>query len=176
MSYPPLSQLPHAGEILVEAADILDSLGHPWWLGSGTALGFARENGFIPHDTDLDFEMVGEPDSPVLEEVRRAFESKGFAQLRYMSFQRALIKRGVIVDVYFWYQRDLELLCDTEWGRMRQPAHLFDNLLMWDFEGRKYPMPNPPEEYCRMRYGDDWRTPKPAKVSGHLDAANIELW
>lgn len=162
--------------MLAEAADVMDSLGSPWWLSSGTALGFVRDGGFIPHDTDLDVEMVAGPDSPKVFDVQRAFESAGWARIRYMPFQRAVIKNGVIFDIYFWYPDDLELVCDTEWGQMRQPAHLFQTLLMWEFQGRRYPMPNPPEEYCRIRYGEDWRTPKRAKVSGHLDAANIQLW
>lgn len=171
----PLSELPHAAEMLVEAADIMDSLGVTWWLSSGTALGFVRDGGFIPHDTDLDAETLGEPDSPSLDRVQEAFEAAGWRKVRYMPFQRALQKRDVIFDVYFFHPDGDDLICDTEWGRMRQAAYLFATPARFAFVGRRYPMPDPPEEYLRVRFGEDWRVPKTSKVSGHLDCANIEL-
>lgn len=169
----PLSEFPHAAEMLAEAAGIMDSLGETWWLSSGTALGFVRENGFIPHDTDLDIEVVETPG--LIAKVQSAFEDAGWTEVRYMSFQRAMKKRGVIFDVYFFQRDGSDIVCDTEWGRMRQPAHLFTDPVPFDFKGETYPMPNPPEEYLRIRFGEDWRTPKSSKVSGHLDCACITL-
>ena len=168
-----LAELPQASEVMSEAADILDRCGK-WWVASGTALGLVRDGGLIPHDTDLDFEMLGEPGSAWLDAVEAEFLASGFAHARRTPFQRVVAKRDVLVDVTFWYV-DGDLVCDHDWGQMRQPAHLFDDLTSVEFAGRTYPLPSPADEYMLIRYGEGWRIPDDRFESGHLYAANLVI-
>src|SRR6185503_20920991 len=112
---------------MAQAANVLDRLA-PWWVASGTALGLVRDGGLIPHDTDIDFEMLGEPGSSWLDVVEAELLAAGFTRTRRTPFQRAVTMADVVVDVTFWYVDGDDLVCDHDWGQMRQPARLFADL------------------------------------------------
>jgi phosphorylcholine metabolism protein LicD len=157
----PLRELPHAPEVLAAGADVLDGLEVKWWLSAGTALGAWRDGGLIPHDTDLDVGVLAQPD--VFASLDRAFSAAGFTTYRQMNYQRAYLHRDVIFDVYVYRRENDYLVADTEVGKLAKPVRLFDELTTLEFAGRVYPMPNPPEEYLRVRYGPKWRTPATSK-------------
>lgn len=165
----PLATKPQASFVLEGGADVLDELGVKWWLSAGTMLGLYRDGGFIPHDTDIDVGVLGEPSK----EMDEAFKSAGYLELRFMPFQRAFQKDNVVFDIYFFQQLNDTLICDCDIGRLIKPASLFDTLGTIEFLGREYPTPNPVETYLEVRYGKDWKIPKTKKDTWEQDAANL---
>ncbi|MEE8045377.1 MAG: hypothetical protein V3T49_00910, partial [Dehalococcoidia bacterium] len=49
-----------------------------------------------------------------------------------------------------------------QWPVLKIPASLHENLKEIDFLGTKFMVPNPPEEYFRLKYGPGWETPQKA--------------
>ena len=69
------------------------------------------------------------------------------------------LKSGTRVD---WHGRWIVDGSTFHYPGVRIPAGLFTDLKEIDFLGEKFLVPNPPEDFLRMKYGPDWMTPKPA--------------
>ena len=64
-------------DILLDLADICEKNNIQWWLSSGTLLGAARHNGFIPWDDDIDIVMLRK-DYKRLERVLHKMQSEEY--------------------------------------------------------------------------------------------------
>lgn len=143
-----------------------------YWAEAGTCLGIVREGNFIGHDSDLDFGVFGWECRDALD---LALKGMGFTFDRERgTFDNGLersywSKDGVKVDIFFFYETG-----DTWWhsawrdsldGTEQEqlffdfPKRLFENLKYVKFMDQVVPLPNPPEEYLALRYGD-WQTPR----------------
>lgn len=166
-----LADQPQAVEVLAEGARLLDMLKVHWWLSAGTALGVYRDGCLIPWDNDLD---VGVREDPgVFDLLDKTFPPSGFESLRSTPYQRAYTRRDVVFDIYVYRVEGDLLVAHTEHGRLVKPARLISELAYVEFGGESYPMPSPPEDYLRVRYGDDWRTPRASKRNWIEDAAHL---
>lgn len=147
--------------VLEEATKQLDD----YWISAGTLLGLYRDNGFIPHDTDLDVEVIGE--SPKLND---SFELVVEAKHMEAPMQTAYRHKdtGVIFDIYHFWEEGADLINISLHGKMTMPAKFVQPL--GEFKGFK--APNNIEKYLEIRYGD-WQTPKQYKVSWEQDANNL---
>jgi glycerol-3-phosphate cytidylyltransferase len=149
-----------------------------WWIGVGTALGYAREGGFIRGDTDidvriaLDFRDQAAAMTRVREVVER-FEAAGFRVIREMHWDRRPMQtaftdtrnRGVVFDIYYFYTSytDGHYVNVNEIGYREKPAHFID-----DLERDHWPahpdipvyLPSPLDDYNEWRWGPEWWTPK----------------
>ena len=167
----PLRQQPHASYVLAKGCDILDELGVMWWLSAGTMLGLHRDGGFIPHDTDLDVGTLETAER--FDEIDDAYFSQGFRLIRAMPCQRAYIYLGTIFDIYSFKRDGDKLLAEMDGlTQVKKWAH-FENLGEIEFEGRKYPTPNPVEDYLETRYGPTWKIPKTKKDPWWVDTINV---
>jgi glycerol-3-phosphate cytidylyltransferase len=149
-----------------------------WWIGVGTALGYAREQDFIAGNTDidvrigLDFRDEAAAVAMAAEVVRR-FEDDGFRLIREMYWDRRPMQTAfidtrnhdVVFDVFYFYT-SYTAGCYVNFndiGSREKPEHLIENLERSHWPGRPditVYLPSPIEEYNRWRWGPEWRVPK----------------
>ena len=152
-----------AAERLKEVKGIFDKLGVVFFLGSGTCLGAIRENRFIPWDDEMDTASViglhGLTEE-MIDRVIDAFTENGY----YVHVGRSarcvdigVVKSSIRAD---WTCHRIIGDSIYEYPAVKSPVRLFTQLKEIDFIGEKFLVPNPPEEYLRIKYGPDWRTPK----------------
>ena len=152
-----------AAERLKEVKRIFDDQGIVFWLGSGTCLGCIRENRFIPWDDEMDTaSVIGMHglDEETVYRTANVFKENGFYprisdSTRYMGV--GLVKDGIRTD---WTCHRIFNGAAIEFPGVKLPLHLFTQPMEIEFIGQKFLLPNPPEEYLRLKYGPEWRTPK----------------
>lgn len=152
-----------AEKLLLEVKAVMDRLGVQFFLRQGTCLGAVRDNAFIPWDDDLDVGVIlgtngftEQSVKPLLASFREIgfyVQSESYDSLIYAS----LLKDNIRVDVLFQRVINEQIY---HWPGIWFPATLFDQLKEINFIGQTFLVPNPPEEYLRIKYGPDWQTPK----------------
>ena len=154
-----------AETLLKEAKQILDQLGIAFFLRHGTCLGAVRDQAFIPWDDDLDIGSVIGLHGLTEEIVEKAaveFRKHGYSaevidSELHMSVD--LKKQGTQMDWTCYRIIDDSIY---QWPVLKIPVGLHKNLKEIEFLGTTFMVPNPPEEYFRLKYGPDWMTPKQA--------------
>ncbi len=155
--------VPIAKGMLKEAKQIMDRLGVVFFLRQGTCLGAVRDNELIPWDDDLDLGSViglNGFTATSIDRVVAAFRDNGyFAKVEgndhYISV--AMIKSSMRMDWTCFRIIDGNIF---HYPGIRFPIRLFSELKEIEFIGEKFLVPNPPEEYLRIKYGTTWMTPK----------------
>ena len=154
-----------AEALLKEAKQILDRLGLVFFLRHGTCLGAVRDNAFIEWDDDLDIGSVIGLHGLTEELVRSAadvFKEHDFEtriEENELNLSVDLKKSGTQMD-WTCYR----IINDSiyQWPVVQIPIGLHTDLKEIDFLGEKFFVPNPPEEYLRLKYGPEWMIPKRA--------------
>ncbi len=161
---PPMD--PAAGErALKEAKGILDPLGVVFLLSSGTCLGAIRDNAFIPWDDDIDLISIIGSNGLTDELVDKAVAT--FREKGYFVYQAAGTERGVqaysMMKDYVRIGWESYRIIDgsiSVYPKTQIPATLFTQPKEITFLGERFLVPNPPEEYLRLKYGEEWMVPK----------------
>ena len=152
-----------AEALLKEAKQILDQLGLVFFLRHGTCLGAVRDNAFIEWDDDLDIGSVIGLHGLTEELVRSAadvFTEHGFdarTEENELHVSVDLKKSGIQMDWTCYRIIDDSIY---QWPVVQIPVSLHTDLKEIDFLGEKFLVPNPPEEYLRLKYGPEWMIPK----------------
>lgn len=132
-----------------------------YWLSAGTMLGLYRDAGPIPHDTDLDFAILGgQCDIRMPEDFKlfRTIEADGKIMQECYIDQR----QNVVVDfAHYWpLPNDKNILYTRgEDGSLYRTSSLALPTKIIFYEDHPYQAPNNIEEYLESWYGD-WRTPR----------------
>ena len=143
---------------------VLNELGIEYWLEAGTCLGAIREKDFVPHDSDID---IGLRDVDQADQLEQALQKAGFNYIHTFGkkdngYEFSYSKHGVKVDFFFFYEDD-NIMWHSAWSGDTQyhydyPKRLFEDLKEIKFRDIDTYVPNPPEEYLTIKYGD-WKTP-----------------
>ena len=167
LKYNPPMDLAVAERNLKEAKQIFDQLGIVFLLGSGVCLGATRDNAFVPWDDDIDLVSVigvnGQTEKTA-DIVAAAFRDKGYfvgeMEGAYSTI-RATVKDYVRMSLEFARIFDDNIYA---YPGIRLPAKFYTQPKEIEFLGEKFLVPNLPEEYLRLKYGDEWTVPKKAGV------------
>ena len=152
-----------AEALLKEAKEILDQLGIVFFLRHGTCLGAVRDKAFIGWDDDLDIgSVIGQHGltEVLVRQAAGVFREHGFAVDVVDSELHISVdmkKSGTQMDWTCYRIIDDYIY---QWPAVQIPAGLHLDLKEIDFLGERYFVPNPPEEYLRLKYGPEWMIPK----------------
>jgi hypothetical protein len=185
--------IPAAHEAFSKGISVLESLNVNHYVSAGTVLGIVRDKGFIKHDTDLDVEIITSYATPVdINAINEAMVKSGFRLIRtvfdddhsnkvpYPKQLAYMTEDNVVFDLWFVYTDvdDGYVVTFSEYGKMKTPASMVSDLTKKRFiiEEKEYDikLPNNLDDYCEMRYGKTWRTPKTSKGPWQDDAGNLE--
>jgi len=148
-----------AMSVLKEASG---GLKNGWWLSAGTLLGFYRDGGFIPHDTDIDVAVIGRQDMSYLPETYRPIRVVTDKDGR--RYQSAYIHdpTNIIFDcLHYWPHPEKEgvFYTESEKGFLYRDKNMIENIVMHDFgELGEWPVPRETEKYLEIWYGT-WQIP-----------------
>jgi hypothetical protein len=152
-----------AAKLLLEVKEVMNRSGVQFFLRQGTCLGAIRDGAFIQWDDDLDLGVIlgvnGFTEQSV-EPLLAVFRESGYyvqSTSSKSTIYATLLKNMMRVDILFHRVIDEQIY---HWPGIWFPVTLFKQLKEINFIGETFLVPNPPEEYLRIKYGPNWQTPK----------------
>jgi hypothetical protein len=166
IKYNPPMDLAVAEIILKEFKQVLERLGVVFLLGSGTCLGATRDRALIPWDDDIDLLSVlgvnGLSEAKV-DAVADALRDKGyFVRELAMANSKGFMTVKNYVRIGLECVRIFDDIIYLFPGGFTIPASMFTQPKEIGFLGDRFLVPNPPEDYLRLKYGEEWMVPKKA--------------
>ncbi|CAG0918037.1 unnamed protein product [Notodromas monacha] len=151
-------------KMLFRAKLALDTLGVPFWLSSGTCLGFFRQCDVIPYTDDVD---IGVFASDYNEDIVNEMERAGFTPLHRFgvlndSLQLSFMHTWFKLDIFFFYDEgDIFWNGGTDLSTGEKFKYPFPKFkLCWtEFLDLLVRVPCPLEPYIQANYGPSWFHP-----------------
>lgn len=153
-----------AWKLLAKAKNLLDHLNIPFWLSSGTCLGYFRQCDFIPYSKDVD---IGIWINDFKSDILPAFSTHdlplthSFGKIED-SFELSFRDEGTKLDVFFFYEeKDHVWNGGTQSRTGKKFKYIFPKFeLCWtEFLELKVRVPCQTEDYIRANYGPNWFEP-----------------
>lgn len=169
----------HAFKTMISCCAVLDILGVTYRLTDGTILGLYRQGDFIPHDNDIDIDVLDYDQVDLIHERMKALQMKLGRKVIYKKKVQQLVYYNddeIVFDMVFWYSDGNKIYNFSERGYQRsQEKRFFENLSQLEYCGKKHPIPSQIEEWLKIRFGSDWRIPKTYKGNWKEDCGDITL-
>jgi hypothetical protein len=161
-------------EFLRDVDEIFNEVGVSYFILGGVCLSIIRNNStrgmLYPDNQDLDIGMIS-TDHVYREKILNALREKGYYIKIYHSgiFGLYAIKtigevddpenEVRILDIHYLYRYE-----NFRWKRLGDSFAVYDDFLfdiekIVEFRGLSLSVPNPPEEYLKQEYGEDWIKP-----------------
>ncbi|XP_077500425.1 ribitol-5-phosphate transferase FKTN-like [Amblyomma americanum] len=150
--------------LLVKVKQLLGELDVPFWISSGTCLGFFRQCDVIPYTTDVDIGVFIKDYKP---EIISAFSTHDIPLTHLFgkvedSYELSFRDRDVKLDIFFFYEED-----DHVWNGGTQARtgkkfkYTFPKFkLCWtEFLDIKLRIPCETQKYIEANYGSNWFQP-----------------
>ncbi len=155
-----------ARTLLGEIKQVMDDHNVVFFLRQGTCLGAVRDGDIIPWDDDIDIGSI--------------YGFHGFKEETIMAVIPDMQENGFLVrvtidnDIYkcvTFIKGSMRIDWGCHWENNGSiihypfipiPIKFFETLKEIDLLGQKYLVPNPPEDYLSLKYGENWRAPKRA--------------
>jgi len=166
-------------QCLFDAKDILDTLNIPFYLCTGTALGFVRDGGFIPHDYDIDI-AIDESECNDSKIIQSFCKSGKFSKYSYRYLNNLPIEisfthnpTGIRIDIFVTYHYEngsYHILWDVnnQYGTGAGNPILMNyspfQKSILTYKGRSFSCPD--SNYLSQTYGSTWKTPIDFKKLG----------
>nr|XP_002120943.1 fukutin [Ciona intestinalis] len=154
-----------AKKVVATAKKVLDKLNIPFWLSSGTCLGWFRQCDIIPYSVDVDFGVrIEDYDPKLIKRMERAgLPLKNKFGFQNDSFELSFIsEEGVKLDIFFFYEsKNFMWNGGTQAHDGRKYKYLFPKItLCWtEFVGLKVRIPCEARSYIEANYGHNWMVP-----------------
>ncbi len=182
-----------ATKMLPDVCKILDNNNIPYIVDNGTLLGIVRENRLLPWDNDIDISINHEYLDKLIK-IRYKFWLAGYrtrirrskldmphfpkGSVRILKIQARwfIFKRFSLLDIFIKKKIDHQYYWTMGIKNpvlLSAPAHYYENLIRYEFDGYSYPIPRDYDNYLTYRYGD-WRTPVKKFDFKHDDLAIID--
>lgn len=174
--------------ILRKTDNALKRLNIPYFLSSGTLLGYYRENNYLKHDYDIDIGIFKDNYS---KEIKREMKKEGFINYRNlgnlergyeMSFYlpKTKVGRYAKIDIFVHNRERVNGKNYIYWATYQKPKYIKRikyrvssfGLKKVLFKGIELNIPDETEKYLVEHYGVDWRIPKIAQKGEYYYATS----
>lgn len=175
-------------DILIRVKEVLDELKIPFFLSSGTCLGYYRNGRFIHYDYDIDIGIFHENYTPKIidkltEKGLNLYRVWGTIDGGYeLSFRlpETALGRRAKVDIFLHY-KEKDKICwhsyITKIRKIRNRKYKFNKKISYcvpkfkvrqtNFMGTRVGVPDSTEDYLINHYGDNWKEEiKPKNMGG----------
>lgn len=167
-----------AVRVLSEAVHCFAKAGVTAWMQDGTLLGAVRHGTIIPWDYDMDLGVMHDEWVPEVNTrlARAGFRNVGNHNRPASDYHQKFRRDGVQFCVFHYYREP----DGRVWHGIRRRTRrwYYDR----EFDIRPYPIngvllpaPYPPEEFLRVKYGPDWRTPRQRWDSFNAPANTVRV-
>lgn len=158
-------------DVLDKCVQALNSIGVPFFLSSGTCLGYFRENKFMDHDYDIDIGVLRSDFKP---EILETMKNNGFKLYhQFGSLEDGLeyqfLYNNIRIDIFLHYPETIDNKEYIYWNALNfnhQPPKKIKyrvdkfNIKKVKFYDIEVGVPDDTLKYIEQHYGKDWKIPK----------------